>query len=149
MTSKSTKETIVIDVTKGDYIMIIPGLKSRYLVDERGLESAVWIPDTSVIVSGGILDLLGKATPSKIIIHNAVLDELQAQANMKRETGFEGLANLVRLREICEEKGIKIEFYGKRPSYEDVLLAKKGSIDSIIRDSVSDVDGVLITSDKV
>jgi len=149
MTSKSAKETIVIDVTKGDYIMIIPGLKSRYLVDERGLENAVWVPDTSVIVSGGILDLLGKATPSKIIIHNAVLDELQAQANMKRETGFEGLANLVRIRETCEEKGIKIEFYGKRPSYEDVLLAKKGSIDSIIRDSVSDVDGVLITSDKV
>jgi len=129
--------------------MVIPGLKSKYLISEENLTGKIWVPDTSVIIDGGILKIIEKRVPDKIIIHNAVLDELQAQANINKETGFEGLINLVRLREKCEELGIPIVYYGKRPSYEDILLAKKGSIDSIIRDSVAELDGVLITSDRV
>ncbi|HHE04702.1 MAG TPA: ATPase [candidate division WOR-3 bacterium] len=129
--------------------MALTGLKSKYLVSEENLSGKIWVPDTSVIVDGSILKIIEKRIPSKIVIHNAVLDELQAQANVNKETGFEGLMNLVRLREKCEELGVPVEYYGKRPSYEDILLAKKGAIDSIIRDSVPELDGVLITSDKV
>jgi len=85
----------------------------------------------------------------RIIVPIAALDELQAQASRHREEGFVGLEELTKLRSLCEERKIRMEFSGQRPSMEDIRLARNGRIDAIIRDVARENDSVLITGDYV
>ncbi len=86
---------------------------------------------------------------STIIVPIAALDELQAQASRHREEGFLGLEELTRLRALCDERKITLEFRGERPSLEDIQLARSGRIDAIIRDVAKDNDAILFTADYV
>lgn len=107
--------------------------------------------DTSVIIDGIISKMIenGELKECKIVIPTAALDELQAQASKHREPGFTGLEELKKVRKLCEEKGIAIEFTGDRPSLEDIQLARSGRIDAIIRDRARKVNGWLYTADYV
>jgi len=109
------------------------------------------VPDTSVIVDGRITEMIerGELEGSTIIIPEAVVAELENQANQGRETGFNGLAELNRLREMSEEGRIKLEYYGERPSLDDIKLAYRGSIDAMIRDVAIKLDATFVTSDIV
>ena len=109
------------------------------------------VPDTSTIINGKINEVVKeqRADQLEIIIPYAALDELQAQASKNRETGFIGLEHLKKLRELCAGTGITIRFGGRRPSLDDIRLARSGRIDAIIRDVAKEEDATLYTSDYV
>ncbi|NOZ81308.1 MAG: Flp pilus assembly complex ATPase component [DPANN group archaeon] len=109
------------------------------------------IPDTSVLVEGLVSDHLkkGKITPKKIIIHEAVLSELEHQANENKETGYLGLKEISRLRELSSTYGFELAFGGRKPSAAEIKFANMGEIDALIRDLAYDEGGCLFTGDNV
>jgi ATPase len=117
------------------------------------LNTKKYVLDTSVIIDKEISKMLqtGKmlVENSEIIIPRAVLDELQAQASTNRDQGLVGLQEIHEIRDVCNKKGIKINFSGERPDYDDILLAKHGRIDSIINELAFKENAILITGDYV
>jgi len=110
------------------------------------------VPDTSVIVDGKLSKMIeeGELDSAEIIIPEMVLDELQAQANRGLEIGFDGLNEIKKLREIAEKnKNFKIRGVGRRPTEEEIRLAKKGRIDALIRDVAKEEKATLFTADLV
>ncbi|MEM5853579.1 MAG: PINc/VapC family ATPase [Candidatus Aenigmatarchaeota archaeon] len=109
------------------------------------------VPDTSVIIHGKLAELIegGKLKDFELVVPVAVIDELQAQASKGRDVGFIGLEELKKIRKLCEENGVKIEFVGERPTLEEIKLAKSGRIDALIRDVAKAENGKLLTADYV
>ncbi|MFH1106168.1 MAG: PINc/VapC family ATPase [Candidatus Aenigmatarchaeota archaeon] len=109
-----------------------------------------WVPDTSVLV-GRILSKLVQngSVEGEIIIPAMVVDELQAQASKSKETGFEGLEEIKAVRDLAKKHNIELKFIGRRPTMEEIMLAKKGRIDALIRDVAKENKAVLITADYV
>lgn len=109
------------------------------------------VPDTSVIVDGRITDIVQEEEfkGSEVIIPEAVVSELEYQANRGRETGFNGLEELKNLQELSRENIISMIFVGRRPTLDEIALAKGGEIDAMIRSTAREHDAVLVTSDKV
>ncbi|MFH1915677.1 MAG: PINc/VapC family ATPase [Nanoarchaeota archaeon] len=109
------------------------------------------VPDTSIIIEGVVSKKIedGSLKPKEIIIHEAVIAELEAQANRNREIGLQGLDEIKRMREICNKTGIVLSFKGSRPGDFEIRHAKTGEIDSLIRDLAGDEKGTLMTGDKV
>jgi len=109
------------------------------------------VPDTSVVIDGRITNLIdtGEYNGAHIIIPEAVVAELEAQANQGREIGFSGLTELQELCKLAEQGIISIEFVGVRPSLEQVKLASGGEIDALIRKVAIDYGARFITSDVV
>jgi len=111
------------------------------------------VPDTSVIIDKKLSESIFKKELDdvEIIIPAAALDELQAQASKGREHGFIGLEELKKLREYSESEdvNVKLRFTGKRPTLDDIKLAKAGRLDAIIRDVAKQEDAEFLTSDFV
>jgi len=109
------------------------------------------VPDTSIIISGKLVELLekGELGQCEIVFPAAVIDELQAQASKGREVGFRGLEKVKKIRELADMKGYIVRFSGERPTLEDIKLAKSGRIDAIIRDVAKNEQAILYTSDYV
>ena len=110
------------------------------------------VPDTSVVIDGRITSMLreGEYKGSTIIIPEAVIAELESQANQGREIGFSGLIELQELSKIAESGEIELFYVGDRPSLEQVKLASGGEIDAIIRNVALEYeDARFITSDIV
>ncbi len=109
------------------------------------------VPDTSVIVDGRITKIVQEEEfkGCEVVIPEAVVSELENQANRGRETGFNGLEELKNLQELYNEGIIDLIYVGKRPTLEQISLAKGGEIDAMIRDTAQKTDSTLITSDKV
>ncbi|MFP4186026.1 MAG: PINc/VapC family ATPase [Thermoplasmata archaeon] len=109
------------------------------------------VPDTSVIIDGRITTKVreGEFNDVEVIIPEAVISELEAQANRGKETGMSGLEEIQEIRKLSEEGKIKLFFEGERPGSEAHELADKGEIDSIIRSIALDEDAKLVTSDLV
>ena len=107
--------------------------------------------DTSIIIDGKISKMIesGELADCEIIIPHAALDELQAQASMNREPGFMGLAEIKKIRELCDGRGIRIRFTGSRPGMDDIRLARHGRIDALIKDVAKQEGGTLVTADYV
>jgi ATPase len=111
----------------------------------------ILVPDTSVLIDGRITSMIkaGEYKGATIIVPEAVIAELEAQANNGREIGFSGLNELQQLSKMAEEKTIELKFSGIRPSLEQVKLASGGEIDSMIRGIAIDNKARFITSDFV
>lgn len=109
------------------------------------------VPDTSIIIEGILFDLLSKKKleVEKIIIPEAVLSELEAQANKGREIGFIGLEEIKTIKKISDKLGYEVVFYGDKPGREDIKHAKIGSIDAIIRRVAEINNACLFTADKI
>ncbi len=109
------------------------------------------VPDTSVLISGILSDLLnkGEIQGSEVIVPEFVVEELRAQASKGRETGFKGLEEMKRLRVFHEKGAIQIKKTGRRQTYEEIQLAKYGRIDALILDVAREEKAVLYTSDMV
>ena len=105
--------------------------------------------DTSVVIDGLFSRILEEEEFEEVIIPRAVIDELQAQASRHLDIGFKGLAEVKKIREICEKKNIPFKIYGPVPTPDDIKLAKSGRIDAIIRDVAKEVNGTLYTGDYV
>ena len=111
----------------------------------------ILVPDTSVLIDGRITSMIkaGEYKGATIIVPEAVIAELEAQANNGREIGFSGLNELQQLCKMAEEKTIELKFSGIRPSLEQVKLASGGEIDAMIRGIAIENSARFITSDNV
>ncbi|MEM2924614.1 MAG: PINc/VapC family ATPase [Methanocellales archaeon] len=109
------------------------------------------VPDTSVIIDGRITAKIesGEFVGAEIIIPEAVIAELEAQANQGRETGFSGLNELKKLSEMAKEGKITMRFAGDRPTLEQIRLASRGAIDAMIRNIALEAGATFVTSDVV
>ncbi len=109
------------------------------------------VPDTSVLIDGRITSMIktGDYKGTTIIVPEAVVAELEAQANQGREIGFSGLNELQALCRLAEEKVIELRFSGARPTLEQVKLASGGEIDAMIRNIAIENAAQFITSDSV
>lgn len=109
------------------------------------------IPDTSAIIIGAVSDILEKENLDypEIIVPEAVVCELEHQANAKRSEGHKGLRELQKLQSMQDEGELAITFKGRRPTNYDIRYAKSGEIDGIIRDLARSEMGTLVTNDKV
>ena len=109
-----------------------------------------YVLDTSVIIEKVVSKLIKKGKlKGSVIIPNAVLAELEHQANMRQETGYIGLDELSELNELTKSKKIKFDFQGPRPVAGQIKHARLGEIDAIVRDLASKNNAVLITADFV
>ncbi len=102
------------------------------------------VPDTSVIIDGRISKIIKENPGIEVIIPEAVLSELEHQANLGKETGIDGLIELKILKDELKDK---LSFSGDKPRREDEI--QKGKLDEIIRKTAEQVGGTLITSDKI
>ena len=109
------------------------------------------VPDTSVIIEGLLSEKVNNdhIKSKEIIIHEAVIAELEHQANMGKAIGFLGLDEIKRIKKLTIEKGFNLSFKGSRPKAAEIRHASLGEIDSMIRQLAFDEDATLITSDKV
>ena len=111
-----------------------------------------YVPDTSAIIAGILSERINskEIKEAEIFVHNAVLAELESQANHGREVGFLGLTELKKLFEIGKgNENIKLSYLGERPKEFEIKYAKSGEIDSMIRNLALEKDAVFITLDKV
>lgn len=108
------------------------------------------VPDTSILIDKKLSEMVedNELKDTEIIVPEAVVDELQAQANRGKETGYEGLDEIKKLREF-EDEGIEVSHTGRRPTEEEIKLAGKGRIDALIKDHVDEEEAVLYTEDYV
>ena len=116
------------------------------------MKTKKFVLDTSIIINGEIVKLIknGKiGKNSEVIIPVPVLDELQSQASINKEQGYTGLEEIQNIKTECRNQNIFLNFIGKRPEYNDILLAKNGRIDSIINEIALNEKACLITSDFV
>ncbi|HWG92442.1 MAG TPA: PINc/VapC family ATPase [Candidatus Thermoplasmatota archaeon] len=109
------------------------------------------VPDTSVIVDGRITRMIQENELSGVAVYIplAVVAELEYQANQGRESGFEGLDEIVKIQQLREAADLTVEFVGDRPTPEEVELAGSGEIDALIRDVAEEKKARLITSDRI
>ena len=109
------------------------------------------IPDTSAVIIGAVSKIIEKENLDypEIIVPEAVVCELEHQANADRCEGINGLNELQKLQQLQEEGEISVSFKGKRPTNYDIKYAKSGEIDALIRDLARSEFGTLLTNDKV
>ena len=109
------------------------------------------VPDTSAIIEGNVEKIIkekGLNYP-EIIIPEAVIAELEHQANNQRPTGIRGLENVKKLQDLAEIGELSIRLTGRRPTKFEKDNAKLGEIDGLIRDVAKDELALLLTSDKI
>ncbi|HVL47839.1 MAG TPA: PINc/VapC family ATPase [Candidatus Thermoplasmatota archaeon] len=123
--------------------------KSTRAAPERRARAIV--PDTSVLVDGRITLRIqrGELKDARLLIPMAVVAELEYQANAGRESGFNGLDEIVKIQELRDTANLDVAFVGERPTPEDIELAKSGEIDAMIREIAEDEGAKLLTSDRV
>lgn len=125
------------------------------------------VPDTSVVIDGRVserVDTEGKDsddasdidadrdidfTDVVVYVPEAVVNELESQANVGREIGWRGLDELKRLAELDAEGQIEVNYVGRRPTSEEISRAERGEIDAVIRDVAAEHEATLMTSDIV
>lgn len=109
------------------------------------------VPDTSVVIDGRISAKIksGELLGRRIVIPEAVVAELEAQANHGRDIGIKGLEELRRLSELAKAGKIELEYVGVRPDLDQIKLAGGGEIDAMIRDVALEMGASFMTSDGV
>ena len=109
------------------------------------------VPDTSVVVDGRVSERVtdGAFEGTTVSVPEAVVAELEAQANAGHEGGWDGLEELQRLADLADEGAIDLEFIGERPSAIERGHATEGEIDALIRDQAADLGATFFTSDVV
>ena len=109
------------------------------------------VPDTSVIIEGLVSLKIEKKElkVENIIIHEAVLAELEHQANQGKAIGNIGIDELDKLRALAEKGIINLQFAGQRPKVAEIKYASLGEIDALIRNLAWEEEATLLTADKV
>ncbi|USG99827.1 PINc/VapC family ATPase [Thermococcus argininiproducens] len=110
----------------------------------------VFVVDTSVIVDGRLTQYLERINEKvKVVIPEAVVAEIEHQANEGKAIGHTGLEELKKLRSLAERDKILLEFYGERPDLWQIRRAKAGEVDHMIREVARELNATLITGDQV
>jgi ATPase len=108
------------------------------------------VPDTSAVVDGRVTERLddGADADAAVLVPEAVVGELESQANDGRDSGWDGLAELQRLVDRAAD-GLTVDYVGRRSTDDERTAAGRGDIDALIRDVAADHDATLLTSDAV
>jgi ATPase len=111
----------------------------------------LYVLDTSVIVDGRITEEVRQAhfQGATFLVPEAVLAELEAQAENGQETGFAGLNELKQLQSLSWEGNIQLQYKGERPRGDVLRLHESGELDSLIRRLAEEERATLLTSDRV
>jgi len=122
----------------------------------RRIAADVIVADTGAVIDGVLSEAVikGRYTPISndipvIVIPEAVLAELENQANDKKETGITGLDELLVLRKMDESGQVQLKFEGNRPTTDQIRNASFGAVDALIRQTAIDIGGLFVTTDKV
>ena len=109
------------------------------------------VPDTSAVIDGRVSERIdsGAYEDATILVPEAVVGELESQANAGHDSGWEGLEELQRLTNFADDGAITVEYVGRRPSSGEQTAAHEGDIDALIRDLADEHDATLLTSDGV
>ncbi len=110
------------------------------------------VPDTSAVIDGRVSDHItsdtSDTTPS-VLVPEAVIGELEAQANRGEERGLDGLSELQRLTQLADEDVITLEYVGDRATPGEAAQASDGTIDARIRDLAEEHSATLLTGDSI
>jgi ATPase len=109
------------------------------------------VPDTSVIIEGLVSTRIAekKFNISQLLIHEAVVAELEHQSNKNRTIGFLGLDEINKLKGLSEKNGFEIIFKGRRPTQHEIKYSSLGEIDALIRELAFEEGATLFTADNV
>ncbi|GAA0666161.1 PINc/VapC family ATPase [Natronoarchaeum mannanilyticum] len=109
------------------------------------------VPDTSVVIDGRVSDRVesGEFDGATISVPEAVVAELEAQANEGHDSGWNGLEELQRLAELADAGDVDLKYVGERPDAIERGHASEGEIDALIRDLAADLGATFVTSDIV
>ncbi|MGE9811557.1 PINc/VapC family ATPase [Ferroplasma acidiphilum] len=108
-----------------------------------------YVPDTSVIVSGKFREYVAGKNDVRVILAEAMIAEIEHQANEGRSIGFTALEELKKLRELSDSGKIYIDIMGNRPMEWQIKNAHSGEIDNIIRNIALDNAATLVTGDHI
>jgi len=109
------------------------------------------VPDTSAVVDGRVSERVGDGTyaAATVLVPEAVVGELESQANEGLESGWDGLSELKRLADFADDGTIELEYVGERADGDARSNAHEGDVDALIRDIAADYDATLLSSDVV
>jgi ATPase len=108
------------------------------------------VPDTSAVVDGRVSERHERGDPVETVyVPEAVVSELESQANDGRESGWDGLSELKRLADLHDDGTLTVEYVGRRPNADEIGAAHEGDVDAVIRDVAAEDDATLLTSDEV
>jgi len=109
------------------------------------------VPDTSVVIDGRVSDRVesGEFDGATISVPEAVVAELEAQANEGHDSGWNGLEELQRLANLADAGDVDLKYVGERPDAIERGHASEGEIDALIRDLAADLGATFVTSDIV
>ena len=108
-----------------------------------------YVPDTSVIVDGRFTTFVKEKRGCRVILSEAMLSEVEHQANDGRSIGFAALEELRKLRGLENSGYIYLEFTGERPQEWQRRGGKSGEIDEIIRSVAASNNATLVTGDQI
>jgi ATPase len=110
----------------------------------------VLVPDTSVIVDGRFTQFISTLNENvKVVVPEAVVAEIEHQANEGKAIGHVGLEELKKLRKMANAGVILLEFYGGRPELWQIRRAKAGEVDHMVREIAKELGATLVTGDQV
>ena len=107
------------------------------------------LPDTSAVIDGRVSERIDADGVETVYVPEAVVGELEAQANDGRDSGWTGLEELQRLAARNDDSEIALEYVGRRPDAIEKRDAGEGEIDALIRDLAEKHGATLLTSDVV
>ena len=109
------------------------------------------VPDTSAVVDGRVSERVDDGTYEAVtvVVPEAVVGELESQANDGLESGWDGLEELKRLADLRDAGRIDLRYVGDRPTGDQRSHADEGDIDAAIRAVAADADATLLSSDVV
>ena len=109
------------------------------------------VPDTSAVIDGRPSERVasGEYEGATVAVPEAVVGELESQANDGRDSGWDGLSELQRLAEFADEGRIELVYVGRRAEVDERHAAAEGDVDALIRDLAERRDATLLTSDVV
>ena len=108
------------------------------------------VPDTSAVIDGRVSERVESDDDAgPILVPEAVVGELESQANDGFDTGWEGLEELQRLAALADEGRVDVRYVGRRTKPSEATGAHEGDIDALIRDVAEEEGATLLTSDVV
>jgi ATPase len=109
------------------------------------------VPDTSAVIDGRVSERVADGTyeGATVLIPEAVVGELESQANDGLESGWDGLSELKRLADLADDETIRLRYVGERPDGDARSHAHEGDVDALIREVADDRDATLLSSDIV
>ena len=108
------------------------------------------VPDTSAVVDGRVSERVESGeVAGTVLVPEAVVGELESQANEGFDSGWDGLEELQHLADLDDRSVIEVRYVGRRTKPSESTGAHKGDIDALIRDVAEEEGATLLTSDVV